>query len=160
MNHVFAYLFRFTIIIGGYLVGSLAASAFLNVLMLGALGFIGGETSPAAGSLIFSIPFVALFVAYFAFMPAILAILAGEIFGKRDWLFYAIAGAVVALIIVGFMRGAAEASGEAATDLNFVLAVVGSGMCGGIGYWLVAGRSAGRWRRTSEAAGGAGRTAT
>jgi hypothetical protein len=93
-------------------------------------------------------------------MPAILAILAGEIFGKRDWLFYAIAGAVVALIIVGFMRGAAEASGEAATDLNFVLAVVGSGMCGGIGYWLVAGRSAGPWRRTSEPAGGAGRTTT
>ncbi len=46
----------------------------------------------ATGSFIFSIPFVALFVAYFAFIPAVPAIVIAEILGKRDWLFYALAG--------------------------------------------------------------------
>ena len=46
-------------------------------------------------------PFVALFIAYFAFIPAIPAILLGEILGKRDWLFYALAGAVVAAVVIG-----------------------------------------------------------
>jgi hypothetical protein len=150
MNRVLAYLFRFAIIIGGYLVASLAASAFLNVLMLGALGFIGGETSPAVESLVFSVPFVALFVAYFAFIPSVFAILVSEILAKRDWLFHAMAGAVVSLIIVGFFRGAVETGNEAVTDTNFVLALIGSGMCGGIGYWLIAGRTAGLWRQARE----------
>ena len=146
MNRVFAYLFRFAVIIGGYLVASLAASAFLNILMLGALGFIGGETSTATGSLVFSIPFVALFVAYFAFIPSVFAILISEILAKRDWLFHAIAGAIISLVIIGFMRGSVEAGNEAAADTNFVLALIAAGMCGGIGYWLVAGRTAGAWR--------------
>jgi hypothetical protein len=146
MNRVVAYLIRFAAIIAGYAVAALAASVFLNVLMLGALGFIGGETSPAVESLVFSIPFVALFVAYFAFIPSVFAILVSEILAKRDWLFHALAGAVVSLVIVGFMRGAAEAGNEAVTDTNFVLALIGSGMCRGIAYWLIAGRTAGNWR--------------
>jgi hypothetical protein len=147
MNRVFAYLSRFAVIILGYAVAALAASAFLNVLMLAALGFIAGEASMAAPeSLVFSIPFVALFVSYFAFVPSAFAILAGEIFSKRDWLFYALAGAVVAVILLGVVKTAAEPGSEAVTDINFMLAVIGSGMCGGIGYWLVAGRSAGSWR--------------
>lgn len=150
MNRVFAYLVRFAVILAGYAVASLAASAFLNVLMLGAFGFIGGETSPAAESLVFSIPFVALFVAYFAFIPSVFAILISEILAKRDWLFHAMAGAVVSLVIVGFMRGATEAGNEAVTDTNFVLALIASGMSGGIGYWLIAGRSAGNWRQARK----------
>jgi hypothetical protein len=146
MNRVLAYLFRFAVIIAGYAVASLAASAFLNVLMLGAHGLIGNKAPPAAGSLVFSVPFVALFVGYFAFIPSVFAILVSEILAKRDWLFHAMAGAVVSLIIVGFFRGAVETGNEAVTDTNFVLALIAAGMCGGIGYWLVAGRSAGSWR--------------
>ena len=99
----------------------------------------------AQESLVFTIPFVALFVAYFAFLPAVVAILAGEIFAKRDWLFYAIAGGVVAAIVIGFIRGTAETGGEAVADVNLALALIGGGMCGGIAYWLVAGRTAGSW---------------
>src|SRR6185295_5971460 len=95
------------------------------------------------GSIVFSIPFIALFVAYFAFLPAIPAILLSEILGKRDWLYHAISGAVVALVIVVFMRGAADAGNEAITDARFALALIGGGICGGIAYWLVAGRLAG-----------------
>ena len=94
------------------------------------------------GSVVFSVPFVALFVGYFAFVPSIPAILLAEVLGKRDWLYYAISGAVVGLVVVGFIRSAAENwDGE-----SLGLALIGSGMCGGIAYWLVAGRLAGNWR--------------
>ena len=69
----------------------------------------------ATGSFVFSIPFVALFVAYFAFIPAVVAIVLGEILGKRDWLFYALAGGVVAVRRAsassgGVRRGAGSAT--------------------------------------------------
>ncbi|WP_292627591.1 hypothetical protein, partial [Mesorhizobium sp.] len=103
MNRLFAYLIRFAVILIGYGVASLAASAFLNIMFLASLGLMTEQTQPAAqASLWFSIPFVALFVAYFAFMPAAVAILVSEILGRRDWLFYALAGAVVAAVFLGF----------------------------------------------------------
>ena len=147
MSRVLVYLGRFALILVGYAVASLAASAFLHVVTLGSLGFTADE-APAVvmGSLVFSIPFVALFVAYFAFLPAVPAILLAEILGKRDWLYHAISGAVVALVILVAIRGAAEAGNEATTDARFALALIGGGMCGGIAYWLVAGRLAGNWR--------------
>lgn len=147
MSRVFAYLFRFMLILLGYAVGSLAASAFLNVVMLAWFGFTPEEARMVAtSSLAFSIPFAALFVAYFAFIPSVLAIVIGEITGKRDWLFYALAGGVVALVIIGVSRGGDAAAFAEIADLNFALVVIGGGMCGGIGYWLVAGRTAGSWR--------------
>lgn len=151
MTRIVAYLFRFAVISIGYAVAALAASAFLNVVMLAWFGFTPEETRMVAtGSLVFSIPFVVLFVAYFAFIPAFLAIVIGEVAGKRDWLFYALAGGVVALVIIGFSRGGGGAAFAEIADLNFALVVIGSGMCGGIGYWLVAGRSAGNRRPARE----------
>ena len=76
MNRVVVYLVRFAVIIAGYAVSSLAASAFLNVVTLASLGFTADEAPAAAmGSIVFSIPFIALFVAYFAFIPSVVAIL-------------------------------------------------------------------------------------
>ena len=116
--------------------------------MLAWFGLAPEETRlVATSSFVFSIPFVALFVAYFAFIPSAFAIGIGEIASKRDWLFYALAGAVVALVIIGFSRSGEGAAFAEIADLNFALAVIGSGMCGGIGYWLVAGRTAGSWRQ-------------
>ncbi|MEP9387305.1 hypothetical protein [Mesorhizobium sp. KR9-304] len=163
MNRVLTYLGRFFIIIAGYSVASLAASAFLVVVVIASAGS-AAEELPAmlAGSYIFVIPFVALFVAYFAFVPSAPAILLAEILGKRDWLFYAIAGGIVAVVVLGFFWRAADGMYEvsegldlvsqpagrrsAITDSSLALLVVGAGMCGGIGYWLVAGRTAGSWR--------------
>ncbi|MDQ2635064.1 MAG: hypothetical protein M3Y78_15195 [Pseudomonadota bacterium] len=140
-------MFRFIIIIAGYGMAALAASAFLNVVMLAWFGLTPEETRlVATGSFFFSIPFVALFVAYFAFIPSAFAIVIGEVAGKRDWLFYALAGAVVALFVLGFSRSGEGTAFAEIADLNFALALIGAGMCGGIGYWAVAGRSAGAWR--------------
>ena len=54
---------------------------------------------------------------------------AAEFLGKRDWLYHAISGAVVALVVVGFIRGAAETGNDAVTDPRFALALIGGGMC-------------------------------
>ncbi|RWB28928.1 MAG: hypothetical protein EOQ42_13280 [Mesorhizobium sp.] len=146
MNRLVAYLIRFAVILIGYVVAALAASAFLNIMFLASLGLMTDETQPAAqASLWVSVPFVALFVAYFAFMPAAIAILVSEIFGRRDWLFYALAGAAVAAVFLGFVHQTADANFEV-TSTSVMLAVIGCGMVGGIFYWLSAGRSAGSWR--------------
>lgn len=148
MTRIFIYLGRFALILAGYAIASLAASTFLHIVSLGSLGFTAEQTPAVVmGSIVFSIPFVALFVAYFAFLPAVPVILLSEILGKRDWLYHAVSGAIVALVVVVFIRGAAETGNEAITDPRFALALVGGGMCGGIAYWLVAGRLAGNWRR-------------
>jgi hypothetical protein len=142
-----AYLIRFAVILIGYLVASLAASAFLNILFLAALGLAPDQVHPTAtASLYFSIPFVALFVAYFAFMPAAVVILIAELLGRRDWLFYALGGAVIALAFLGFVHRVGDANFDV-TETNARLAVIGCGMVGGIFYWLSAGRWAGSWRR-------------
>lgn len=152
MNRLFAYLIRFAVILIGYGVASLAASAFLKIMFLASLGLMTEQTQPAAqASLWFSIPFVALFVAYFAFMPAAVAILVSEILGRRDWLFYALAGAVVAAVFLGFAYQTADANFEI-TDPRVAAAVIGCGMVGGIFYWLSAGRSAGSWRQAGRSA--------
>ena len=147
MRRLIAYLIRFAVILVGYIVGSLAASAFLNILFLAHLGYTPEYPEPtASASLYFSVPFVALFAAYFAFMPAAIIILVAEVLGRRDWLFYALGGAVVAGIFLGFAHETGDANFDV-TATNARLAVIGSGMVGGIFYWLSAGRWAGSWRR-------------
>jgi hypothetical protein len=150
VSRLIAYLIRFAVILIGYVVASLAASAFLNILFLASLGYTPEHAEPAAtASLYFSIPFVALFVAYFAFMPAAIAVLIAEILGRRDWLFYALAGAVVAAVFLGFVHQTADADFDityTGTYTGAALAVIGCGMVGGIFYWLSAGRWAGSWR--------------
>ena len=72
MTRMLASLGRFMVIILGYAVAALAASAFLNLTFLASAGF-SQEQAPtiASGALVFSVPFVALFVAYFAFLPSV-----------------------------------------------------------------------------------------
>ena len=145
MTRFVSYLVRFAVILFGYAVASLAASAFLNILFLASLGYTPEHAHPTAtASLYFSIPFVALFVAYFAFMPAVIVILAAEILGRRDWLYYALTGAVVAAVFLGLVDHARDST-FAVTDTSAIMAVIGAGMVGGIFYWLSAGRWAGSW---------------
>ena len=150
MSRFVAYLVRFAVILFGYIVASLAASAFLNVLFLASLGYAPEYANPTAtASLYFSIPFVALFVAYFAFMPAAIVIVISEIFRRRDWLFYALAGGIVAAVFLGFVHQNADINFDI-TEPRAIAAVIGCGMVGGIFYWLSAGRWAGSWRQAAS----------
>ncbi|CAN7239129.1 hypothetical protein [Mesorhizobium sp. LjRoot246] len=158
MTRPVGYLVRFTVILFGYAVASLAASAFLNILFLASLGYTPEQVHPTAtASLYFSIPFVALFVAYFALMPASVVILIAEILGRRDWLFYALAGAVVAAVFLGLVDHS-DNTAFAVTDPSAIMAVIGGGMVGGFFYWLSAGRWAGSWWQGNPGAEDDGRT--
>jgi hypothetical protein len=145
VGRVLVYFVRFALIFAAYVCAALAASLFIHMV---ALGFTGtaADVDAVRDSMAFSVPAVALFVSYFAFLPSIPAILLSEAFGWRDWLYYAAAGAVVATIGI-FLLTASEqhASGDVASA-RFWATIVGSGMVGGIAYWLVAGRLAGNWR--------------
>jgi hypothetical protein len=146
VSRFFAYLLRFAVILLGYCIASLAASAFLNVIFLAHAGFRPEDTRwVAAGSLVFSIPFVAMFVAYFVFLPSTVVILVAEILSRRDWLFYALSGGAVAGVFLAFVHESADRNFEV-TDTSAILAVIGGGMVGGIFYWLSAGRWAGSWQ--------------
>lgn len=146
MSRLLTYIGRFALILIGYAAAALAASTFLHVVSLGPLGFTA-EQAPAVimGSIVFSIPFVALFVGYFAFMPAVLTILLGELLGARSWLYYALGGAFVATVIIVWFVRAAETGNDAVGDPRYWAAMVGGGVIGGLAYWLVAGRLAGNW---------------
>ncbi|QPC85996.1 hypothetical protein GA830_04035 [Mesorhizobium sp. NBSH29] len=136
---------RIVVILFGYLVGAIAAGAFLNFLIIARLGLNPDEMRWAlVGSAFVSVPVFAFFVAYQAFIPAMLAIGATEFFKKRDWLVQALAGAAVALFVLGTV--ARSETTVSLTDLPVAMAVIASGLVGGIAYWLIAGRSAGRWR--------------
>ena len=144
MSRVLVYLGKFAHMVLGYAAASLAASAFLNIVVLGVVGFFAPDMPPevASGSMVFTIPFIALFVAYFAFVPAVVVMLLAELLGKRDWLFYALAGGFVALVFIGFAYQSGE-GGFAYRDPLWPVSILGSGLVGGIAYWFVTGRFAG-----------------
>ena len=140
----------------------LAASAFLHLLVLGRLGFDGDQLPGViAGSLVFSIPFIALFVAYFALLPAVVVLGITEILGRRDWLTYALGGGAVGIAVAAVFWQAGRVPGTpdpadfgfqqqidpALASPAFLGLLVGGGVVGGLAYWLVAGRLAGGWRR-------------
>jgi len=159
VSRVLLYIGRFAVILIGYVAAALAASGFLHLLLLGSAGFPPDEAHAVVmGSLFFSIPFTALFIGYFAFLPSVAAILIGEIFGQRNWLFHALAGAAVGLaVVVLFWQSAIWPDSSYQTGIEpaystsrFVGMIIGSGIVGGLAYWLCAGRFAGNWRSAGE----------
>ncbi|MFC5386929.1 hypothetical protein ACFPLB_13260 [Aquamicrobium segne] len=147
MSGVLAVLARFAVVLIGYGAACLAASAFSHVLFLGWSGLAEEEAYPifATGAMI-SVPLLALFMAHFNFWPSVAAIIIAEFTGKRDWLFYALAGGFVALAFAGLFYRGAEGAAET-HDMALLLAMVGSGVVGGLAYWLVAGMWTPDWRK-------------
>lgn len=149
MKRVIVYLGRFAIIIFGYAIAVLVASAFIHLLVLGSQGAVPEEIPSVGKSLIVSIPLTALFVAYFAFFPSLAAVLLAELLDRRGWLLHALGGIMVAVVALGLFWLAAEPTLDDLASLGasrFAAFVMGGGIAGGLAYWAVAGRSAGNWR--------------
>jgi hypothetical protein len=160
VSRVLLYLVRFAAILVGYAVATLAASAFIHLLFLGSVGFRPDDAPPILlGSLFFSVPFTALFVGYFAFLPSVVMMLIGEVLGQRSWLFYALAGgAVGGAVLALFWQSPMQWDIQTNTDIafgtsRFAGSMIGSGIVGGFAYWLCAGRFAGNWRGGSTSSG-------
>ncbi|HEV7415177.1 hypothetical protein [Tianweitania sediminis] len=157
-----ALIGRFAVIVLGYAVAITAASLFLHAMVVPVLGFTTDEEQwLALGGLVVSVPFVAVVIGYFAFLPAAFAIIVSELLRWRGFLFHAFAGAMTALaaaatyrangvlVIEGFDAAQAAPLSPAA-DADLTLVVLATGMVAGIAYWMLAGRGAGSWRRETD----------
>src|SRR5262249_34016921 len=89
----------------------------------------------------------ATFFSLYAMLPAMVIVALAEGFRLRSVLFYALAGAALALGLsygwdLRFLRAPDSDFGGRGAE---IIAAVGS--VGGFVYWLIAGRKAGAWRR-------------
>ncbi|MGE0283385.1 MAG: hypothetical protein AB7P20_22585 [Rhizobiaceae bacterium] len=168
MNRFLIYLGRFALIVAGYALAALVASIALHVLTLPRVGLQQEMSGPVVASIMFwSIPFMALIIAYMAFVPSMIAIGLGEALSARGWLYYALAGGLIGFMLAMLFQGSAPddflAAGselevlppdQSIYDPVFLAVLAGSGMFGGLAYWLVTGRTSGGWalrRPTSPA---------
>ncbi|MRG54756.1 hypothetical protein SAMN05428967_1843 [Phyllobacterium sp. YR620] len=133
MTQLLHYLFRFALAVFGFICAIIAASIFLNMLLLGSSEWIGTE-----GPFLYTtVPVFAVVIGYSVFVPSAMLILYAELTGWRDWLFYALGGAATALfVIVWKWRPQSE-------DVSTFAAILATGVVGGAVYWLVSGRTAG-----------------
>ena len=89
-----------------------------------------------------------IFVSGFALLPAVAIVALTEALNIRSVLAYAIGGAVVGLAcylgLIPFDTDTMRFDGIVRRHLEVV---TGAGIVGGLVYWLVAGRNAGRWKQ-------------
>jgi hypothetical protein len=133
LSQLLHYLFRFALIISGFICAIVVASVFLNMLLLGGSEWIGDE----GPFLYMTVPAFAVVIGYSVSAPAAILILYAELTGWRDWLFYTLGGAGAAIfVIVWKWRPQTE-------DIGTFAAILATGVVGGFVYWLISGRSAG-----------------
>ena len=107
------------------------------------------DSDPMERVMFFAVSFFATsYVGATAFVPALLLILLAEIARLRSVLYYGVAGAVVGL--ASYFGSDIELRLENTTDVapagNPLQLAAAAGIVGGLAYWLIAGRNAGRWR--------------
>ena len=107
------------------------------------------DSDPVERVMFFTVSFFATsFVGASAFVPALLLIVVAEVARLRSLLYYAAAGAVVGL--TSYFGSNVELRLENTTDVTPVFhplqLAAAAGIVGGLAYWLLAGRNAGRWR--------------
>jgi len=92
--------------------------------------------------------FATSYVGAVAFMPALLVIVIAEAARLRNFLYYGVGGALVGL--ASYFGTDISVRLENTTDVtpvaNALQLAAAAGIIGGLVYWLVAGRNAGRWR--------------
>lgn len=145
MTPILAWLGRFAAIVLGYAAAALVASLFLNLMLVGSLE---DATELFEGPQVLVVAFFTVFIGYFAFFPALMAIVAAELLGRRDWLFYALAGAAVSVAATALYVGVSGWQSGGADQPDLSLALIASGVAAGLTYWAIAGRRAGIPRNT------------
>ena len=145
IGHLFAIAFGF--LFAGMVAGLIVVGAimFPEVSSLDT-----GMIDPNAINILLGFGFI--FVSGFALLPALIVVVITETFNIRSALAYGIGGAVVGLAcylgLVPFDTATMQFSGIVHRHLEVM---TGAGIVGGLIYWLVAGRNAGRWREPRRA---------
>lgn len=138
-------LIRLVMITIGFIAASIAAGVSLAFLTRMITPQEAAELSGSdfSGWMIIATLMFSSWTGFIAFFPGMAVIFYGEFTRRRDWLYYAVAGgliAVVAPLFIAYVWGAGPRSKS-----EFVLMSLAAGMIGGLAYWLVSGRNAGSW---------------
>ncbi|MFC4626367.1 hypothetical protein ACFO1V_14335 [Daeguia caeni] len=144
------YVFRLFRILFGMAIAFWLGTAFFVALNLGQTmremepqgGFDSGTFSFI--TVLFATPVTAMIVGQIAIYPILLAVVIAEIAGRKDALFYMLAGIAIGALMVGY--GASHRI-PFAENLFQSLVVICSCIVGMLVYWLIAGRGAGRFHR-------------
>ena len=135
-----AFLGRLIVIVFAFGIASIVAAAVLTFGVLAPDWYDAMDRGLATGAISLVVGFTAFFVSGFAFLPMLLIILVAESFGWRSVVLYAMAGLGLAL----FFRSLLTFQGQEFFGRDFEI-MAAAGIAGGLVYWMLAGRNAGRW---------------
>jgi hypothetical protein len=74
-------------------------------------------------------------------LPALIAVVAGEVLKMRSWVYYVLAGGA-SLLAIPLLAGTAEAGSAAIPAGEYMTIFATAGFSGGFVYWLLAGARA------------------
>jgi hypothetical protein len=139
---------RIIVIAFALIVASMVAGITLAIGIV-APDWTGIDSDPVERVSFFIVSFfVTSFVGAVAFLPALVVILFAEIARMRSFLYYGVGGALVGL--ASYFGSDISVRLENTTDVppvgHSLQLAAAAGIIGGLAYWLIAGRNAGRWR--------------
>ncbi|CCD95647.1 conserved membrane hypothetical protein [Bradyrhizobium sp. ORS 375] len=134
----------FAFVLASFVAGLVVVTAIL-IPEFSDIGF--GPIDQSALQVVIGFGFI--FVSGFALIPALLIALITEAFSIRSVLAYAIGGGIVgAACYLGLIPFDPDTLRFDGIDRRQLEILTGAGILGGLIYWLVAGRNAGRWRES------------
>lgn len=139
---------RIIVIIFGLIAAIIVAGITLAIGIV-APDWAGVDSDPFERVIFFIVSFFATsFVGAVAILPAALVIAISEAARMRSFIYYGVGGALVAL--ASYYGSDISVQLENTTDVtpvaNALQLAAAAGILGGLTYWLIAGRNAGRWR--------------
>ncbi|UZE49628.1 hypothetical protein [Rhodopseudomonas sp. P2A-2r] len=139
---------RLFVVLFGFLAACLVAGGIVvcAILFPEMSALDTGGFDPDALNVLLGFGFI--FVSGFALLPALVIVVITEAFDVRSALAYAIGGAVVGLAcylgLIPFDPATLHFDGIVRRHLEVM---TGASIVGGLIYWVIAGRNAGRWRQ-------------
>jgi len=142
-------LFGRIIVIFFALIVAIIVAGIVLAIGIVAPDWAGVDSDPFERVSFFIVSFFATsFVGAVAFLPALVVIVISETARLRNFLYYGVGGALVGL--ASYYGSDISVRLENTTDVapvgNALQLAAAAGIVGGIAYWLIAGRNAGRWR--------------
>ena len=139
---------RIIVIVFALILAIIAAGITLAIAIV-APDWAGVDADPVERLSFFIVSFFATsFVGAVAILPAALLIVIAEAARLRSFLYYGVGGALVGL--ASYYGSDISVRLENTTDVapvaNALQLAAAAGIIGGLVYWLIAGRNAGRWR--------------
>jgi len=142
-------LFGRILVIFFALIVAIVAAGIVLAIGIVAPDWAGVDSDPFERVSFFIVSFFATsFVGAVAMLPALVVIVISEAARLRNFLYYGVGGALVGL--ASYYGTDISVRLENTTDVapvgNSLQLAAAAGIVGGVVYWLIAGRNAGRWR--------------